>query len=1623
MCSQVSVASRLVAIDGLTEQFTNSVHSSDVTWGKKRIARSVIAFIYSCISDGLPLAKGHEATAVFEPQRASVGLPSAREVQLLHGRGRYPVTHVNVAGLRVRAREVPPEAAARVAQAYQTYENGLGDEESRRGYPLSFELIPGKVLFDREIEFTEALPVNRSGTHEIVWSEWLGAARPAALFLEVTGVSSLPGSPKPVALSQSFVQVSDLGLAWKSGEADTLVFVFSHREGSGLAGVEVRFFDKDGEPAGPGATTDADGLARLPTPENATQLLARRGADFHLAGVESSGWAYSPWRLGAGRFAWDEAPATRRAACLITDRDLYRPGETVRLAALVRGYQGHLPVKLPAGEVKITCYDSSDRVFFEHRGDPDELGLLAVDVPLPPVTVGYFRAQVELPADGDEDHARNRTFARYFQVQEFRRNAFEVAFPMPEETIGGGDLAGRVEAGYYLGAPVAGADFTWTAHFSGIGFYPDKYRDWYFGDHREPDGGYWSHYFGLDSYYSPSRGRGYANGEGKLGTDGAADLAIAVPADSEFPGARRAFLTVEVTDAKQQTLSAHRQLTIHPAAFYLGVQRPPELVREGQSLALDLVAVDPAGEAIAAAGEVKVEVARQIWSTVEVRQAGGGTVRRNESHFEPAGTATATLTAGRGRVEVAFAATGFHQLAFATTDEAGRPVRTTVGIHVHGKDFHAWEGQQGVRIDLLPDKRLYQPGDTAKLLVKTPLQGLALVTVERDGVERAFTTRLEESSPVIEVPLSDLDAPNTHVGVMVLEGTAASGLKHPLPRARFGYATLQVAPRLPKLLVEVEPARPSIKPGTDANVLVKVSDHEGKPVRGCALVVYAVDEGVLAVAGYDTPDPLAAFHPERLLRVRTSATLENLLAEDPEMLEVWNKGYLVGGGGETEAAGLRKDFRPTAFWAADLRTDTRGEAAVVFKVPDTLTRYRLIALAAAPDFWRFGGGIGSLEVNKPVMVEPAPPRFAHVGDAITVRAQVFNRTDRTGWFTLSLKPDSMVTIESSPRADFSLAPGESRHEEFIVRFNQPGQTNWRWQVEPVRFDPAIPADDLAGFADAVQSTLEIVHPVPPLREIESLTLEDGNPQPLLANISPILRAGTGEVLVSIANTRLVEGFGAMRHLLGYPYGCAEQTASGLVPWLAADRLREMLPDAPPPDEVKRVVAGAVARLASMQTGDGGLGYWPEAGEPDLWASCHAAQVMVLARAQGFDVPEPVLAPLLDWLATRLEGLAADRDAWGLAERARVLLVLAQAGRPDAGSMNRLFERRDELAEDARLNLSLAFAAAGDLASARTLLEPAKAEQPRWWYPDSQRLALRLRAVTAAGLPAAAAEAALDEMLLRRGPEGHWDSTFSNAWSLLAMAAYHETYEKAFAPARVLLEWGGQSREFALDARPMKSTVAINLRDLPADARPVLRRSDGQGRLFATALVVSRPPEMPRKRVSPAFAVDRSYQRVEADGTLGDSSGFEVGDMVAVTLTIDASAAARYLAVDDPLPATFEAVNPDFASQAGSAAAMANVATWASDHSELRDDRAVFFANSLSGPGKFRLVYLARVTRAGNVFAPPPKVEAMYDPTLTALGEGHGLRTFARGQRPPPPAARPVPEGEVDEEDMGEPEEG
>ena len=406
----------------------------------------------------------------------------------------------------------------------------------------------------------------------------------------------------------------------------------------------------------------------------------------------------------------------------------------------------------------------------------------------------------------------------------------------------------------------------------------------------------------------------------------------------------------------------------------------------------------------------------------------------------------------------------------------------------------------------------------------------------------------------------------------------------------------------------VRPRRPTSRARRCA-LTVKCSMCTASAAPGSEVTLYAVDEGVLSLTGYKTPDPLAFFYRPRPLAVRTALTLPTLLDEDPDARDFVNKGYLIGGGGESGANPVRKKFLACAFWNAAIRTDENGRASARLRCAGwsyPVSRDRRGAHGDAP-VWQRRGRIRSEQVadartgTAPIRQCGRQARPAR-GSSQCSRTCPVQRKSACTWDDTATQPKRRSAFNSR-RAILSRS---------ISRWSSRRSAGRNGSGPHISSEPM----DKRIFRIACRRMLKVGFPAPLLRELRVRHVPPGEMQ-LLERMDPQVLEGNGTIRVSITNSRAIELQETLRQLLHYPYGCVEQTTSSTLPWLGLRHIRRALPALQRSDaEIATAVQRGVDRLLSMQTSSGGLAYWPGESQPMLWGSAYGGMGLLLAKEQG-----------------------------------------------------------------------------------------------------------------------------------------------------------------------------------------------------------------------------------------------------------------------------------------------------------------------------------------------------------------------------------------------------------------------
>jgi alpha-2-macroglobulin len=1596
--------------------------------------------------DNLALEKPGEGEALFVPNPPYVAAPAFVRSQLAKGLGDYEVTAANVRELRVRVKKLTGPELLQALDKFSEYNSKFYQEdEKKKGYkPLSIDEYAGTQVFDRTFPINK--PLDKSELIKLNWKEILAGAPAAPMFVEIEGRAA-EGIQQQGVITQSLVQFTDLGLMQKSNGRETMIFATSLTTGKPVAGVRLTMVDSEQKLLGY-ADTDANGIATLKGSDPSLVLAEIAGDCSAIQTNSASINGVIPYDIPT---AWEDVWKPARRTFVFSDRPLYRPGDTIHLKAHTRLRSGDA-LTLDTAQIKgrVSIRDPRYRTILDKEITFTSNGSWADDLKLPETPLGWYHLTISFNKEGtDEDSpdAGNHSF----RIDDYKPNTFEVKLDGTKVEILADRMKLPMSANYFMGKALSRAKVSWSASSMREFTAPSAFSDFHFGDAPR-----WAHYGkdrDADGYYDDSNddpeGEWWVNGDLSIDDDGSAVLEMPMPPPDRAALPQQVRVSAEVTDINQQTISASTEFEVPGAEFILGVKGPQFFGRAGQDTSVEIVAIDSKGKPAAGAVKVDLKIERQEYHTLKIATAGGGSTTKDQVILREELKQSFDLkpaTAGSApSVTVPFkpARGGTYFVTAETMDTKGKKVLSRMPLYVIGGDEFPWAMEDGARILLQPEKKTLKPGEEAVIVVKTPIAGTALVTVERNQVHRQFITQLSPEQPVIKVPVQDAEAPNVFVSVILVRGSDASPKKLKMPEYKLGYCELTVESKVKELKVTLNPSKPEVKPGENFAVAATITDYQGKPVAGSEITLYAVDEGVLSLMGHITPNPSEFFHAPMPLAIHNYTSFDDLLPEEFAARERGNKGFVIGGGGEENESPitLRKNFVATPLWLATAMTDASGQVTADITAPDNLTRYRLMAVAVSQAD-RFGSGESSFKINKPLMVDPVVPRFARLGDETLLKAVVHNTTPSAGEVEVTLELDATADFIREERffipaaikapADpkvwkqkVTVKANETAAVSFPVQFAKLGTAKWKWSARTLEgwSGPAL--------NDGTESSLEVTHPTPELREVRYARLGKDPVDNLLAKVNPTVLEGEGTVSVSVSTSRLYEARDALDYILTYPYGCVEQSTSATIPWLALGGYQTLFPDLLSADKTKDAVQKGVNRLLTMTTEEGGLSYWPGGQESSYWGSAYGGLMLLRARDAGANVPPEIIDKLTAYLSKKLRGLEEEKDLYVISDAALALYTLAKAKKPEPAYQNLLHAKRDRLPEVTRLYTALAMCLSdtpdvqikemlgwkppappappekktASKSKSKTKKSVAKAPTkptpppaPVWghWAGNGANKAMRLIAYTHLGLTSDA-EVLAQSILQSRNGRGEWGNTYANAWTLTALAAYERSLKKSAEPVLAKVIWDSQQPELSVPAHPGSAKVSFPI-DAKLTATPMKIELPAGRELFSRVEARSHPQDRDFKGENKGYAIERAYEKLLPDGSTTDATDLRVGDMVVISLTLDIGGGDRYLAISDPLPSVLEAINPEFETQnaRGADQLPEGIEAWFCDHREIHADRALFFTDYAPQKGKFQLRYLARVIAEGDTLAPPAKIEAMYQPDKYGLSPTQHLRTLPSG---------------------------
>jgi alpha-2-macroglobulin len=1329
--------------------------------------------------------------------------------------------------------------------------------------------------------------------------------------------------------------------------------------GKPIPGARVRVISKTGELIAEG-DCDANGGMRIDIPRSANPAfaVATHNGAVSLSGIDGSWRNYGNY----DNFDWFlPAPKTNGVtAALYTDRPIYKPGQTVNFKGILRRDDDTAYSVPEAGfTTTVRILDGRENVVRSDDIGVNEFGSISGSLRIADgATLGVW--SIEAVNDGEAATA-------FFEVQAYRKPEIEVSVSTNVSRMVSGDqVTVTVHGDYLLGQPARGAKVSLSTY----GVYESwckttrAYNRWCTSDY------YWT--LGTSDVMKGSLdANGYFTTTLILSTKGAGYW-------SGFDYSMPYGIEATVDDGSAQTVSNFGIVEVNPAAERIVLDQTwrDSVQRAGQPITisgqiLDLAGQPVVGRDITLSGNLSVFAQSQGYKQNELSSLRG-------------------VSGSDGRFSFA-----------VSIDTAGSLGLVLRAVDTRANDYSAqhyiWavaaDEAQNLNLDvkISADRAAYEIGDTAELVIQSPISGPAWLTIERGKVRRDRQIQLESPLTRVQLPIEPGDAPNIFARINVVDPRQAT-LDQIRARdydrraqydARLWHAAVElaVAPVGKQLTVTLIADKAVYAPREKARYQVRVTDAQGAPVTA-EMSIALVDEAIFALTTDKNRSLFDTFYTRRNNSVNTYDALS---------LQRWlySNGRGGGGGGGAGANNPRVNFPDTALWLPAVTTDANGEAVIEVDLPDSLTTWRITARAVDAQT-RVGEAQLKVLATQSTVVRPLLPAALVEGDSTLLSVQVSNYATRTREIEVGLSvSETLLIMTDAPTRVITLAEGETRIVGWQVTAKAAGDATLLATARPLS---VLDGEDIG---DAVRVSLPVhALAVTDLRvntgEIRAQSAELTVDMPSDANETSVVEI---ELNRSIASVML----SGLDYLTGYPYGCVEQTMSRALPNAVVARTAKQLGlnNGDLAKDLDDKLAESVQRLYGLQHNDGGWGWWYD-DQTDEYQTAWVLFGLSTMRDAGAQVDPAVISRGALWLEQRLPiGQDANTRAFSLyslalSGNAHVTATRQLAGGRDFAKMDGFGLSALALAQDIggeRAGALETFAALQKLAFLDAAGDGAFVSgksQDETYHRKSMASTTRSTAfalaVYARLAPGNEMEARFVRYLMRnRGAHG-WGATNETAFAILGLTDHLRRIAATPDTSTIALALNGAPvASRTLGELRAREIITLTRAQLAAGANTIRLTQTGGAAAYYT---LRARLLLPRRQIDAAgpIRIERRYSD-RAGVALSDAAmrALKIGDLVQVTLVLTSEKPLSYVMLQDTLPAGLEAINErlNTSGHAGlNVEERFDYGHWGYNYKEIRANRVGFFFTEIDD--RLRVTYLARVTRGGAFVAMPAEAEAMYD---------------------------------------------
>ena len=1318
---------------------------------------------------------------------------------------------------------------------------------------------------------------------------------------------------------------SNLVLIAKRGDKDTEVFVYDVLKGKPVSGARVKLYSFAQQELAKGQS-DGEGHVSFPAQGDGRFVVATSGDQYAYLDLKNEK------ALSTSNF--DVSGTTHEGgikAYIFGERGVWRPGDTLHVsvvtlfdgAPLPAGHPVTAQLRNPDGQLvqTLTARSSGANLYhFPFTTDPD-------------APSGRWRVDVNLGG---------QTVSKTLRVETIKPNKLDIQmhFPSGYITSYASDRSRfDLSVAWLYGAP--GSDLKVNGEVE-ISAARTSFKGWEEYDFQDDARSFENQTL----YYK----------DFKTGENGLAGINTEMDINkSNAPGLLTAGYTFRAFEPGGEFSTSYGSVKLSPFTNYVGIktelkkdQWGSRFIQAGTDQKFSVATVDADGKATNTVG-LHAEIYHVNWSwwwDASGEIAGYMSSRSKELLYEK----TFSTSNGKGSFTYDWADAPYGLYYIRVTDPRGGHSTSMLCEVNQANATDASEGS--TQLNMLIDKEKYTVGETARITIPSAEGSTALVSIEKGG--RILSTRRVQcfaGSTEIRIPVTAEMTPNAYANIALIQ--PHGNVHNDAPIRLYGIQNINVEDPASHLNPVIDiPAE--TKP--ESRLSFKVKEEKG---RAMSYVVAIVDEGLLSLTSFKTPDAWAAFYAKEALRVRTWDEYDSVIGAYGGHIE-----QLFAIGGDDEASGALKRqgadrFKPVVAYLGPFDLKAGKTASHTIDVPQYIGSLR--AMVIATDGKAQGSAAKNVSVTQPVMVQATLPRTLSIGETIRIPSTVIALKDGVGKVKLDIKTDDLLSVKGASTLETTLSKAGQQVEYFEV------QVGDKTGVAHVTVTAQAGSDKSVSRVE-----IDVFNPNPAVTRAQSFLVEAGKSKDATAQLFGL--AGTNALSVEFSSIPAIDLGRRLKYLIEYPYGCVEQTVSAAFPQLYLAQVMEC--DDNTVARSARNVTAAINRLHSFRRPDGSLSYWPGSTASSSFGSAYALHFLQEAENQGYAVPADLKAGLVRYLTNSVVSNRKEDEF----VRAYGLYALAAAGKPQRSAMNLLREQVKKMPRSAVWMLAGAFASDGKKQVATSLtnglpyLESGSASYYGWYGSEDRNMAIALRTSILTGQKETAFELA-EKVAARLNDGQHYMSTQATAWSLYAIS----DYARSMAGGGVIATVKGPDKSYKVNTSKaiVRQDVAL-AKDATGDVKLNISNT-GSAPVHAVVAVTGTPKAGSEKAKADGLSMKISYVGTDGQPVRVDTLSRGRTFKAVVTVTNTGSAAVRDLALAQKFPSGWEIQNDRAGKENFSYPAGVT-------YQDFRDDRVYSFFDLGAGQSVTITTGLT-ATYPGRFYLPAVSCEAMYDDKVAALVPG------------------------------------